>query len=270
VIRVIVLTGMTRKRSRIIGRDSGELGWRAGLKRRILPITGGENLNAKNRILGLVLAMVPAVCWAQVKVEIPKQVGEHQLAVIKVEAGDGLEVDIEVWKSLDQSVPYRELKAASGREFGFVAPPGEYLVRVYGWKAGSVEKYSGKVVIGGPPQPEPGPIDPVDPDNGLTGLAKVSYEAAMKVFSVTREQEAKELARVYSSVSSQSAALPNMTAAQMTQQVRESNRDSMNDEAKAAWSSWAAVISRELETVSDKQKLIEAYRDIARGLEKVK
>jgi hypothetical protein len=210
------------------------------------------------------------MCWAQVKVEIPKQVGEHQLAVIKVEAGDSLEVDIEVWKSLDQSVPYRELKAVIGREFGFVAPPGEYLVRVYGWKAGSVEKYSGKVVIGGPPQPEPGPIDPVDPDIGLTGLAKVSYEAAMKVFSVTREQEAKELARVYSSVSSQAAALPNMTAAQMTQQVRDSNRDSMNDEAKAAWSSWAAVISRELETVSDKQKLIEAYREIARGLEKVK
>jgi hypothetical protein len=210
------------------------------------------------------------MCWAQLKVEIPKQVGEHQLAVVKVEAGDGLEVDVEVWKSLDQSVSYRELKAASGREFGFVAPPGEYLVRVYGWKAGNVEKYSGKVVIGGPPQPEPGPIDPVDPDNGLSGLAKVSYDAAMKVFSVTREEEARELARVYSSVASQAAALPNMTAAQMTQQVRESNRTGLSDEAKSAWASWATAIAKELEPVSDKQKLIEAYREIARGLEKVK
>ncbi len=227
-------------------------------------------MNARNRITGVLLALVPAMCWAQLKVEIPKQVGEHQLAVIKVEAGDGLEVDVEVWKSLDQSVSYRELKAASGREFGFVAPPGEYLVRVYGWKAGNVEKYSGKVVIGGPPQPEPGPIDPVDPDNGLSGLAKVSYDAAMKVFSVTREEEARELARVYSSVASQAAALPNMTAAQMTQQVRESNRTGLSDEAKAAWSSWATVIGKELEPVSDKQKLIEAYREIARGLEKVK
>jgi len=127
---------MKRKKSRITGRDSGELGWRAGSKRRILPITGGENLNATYRIMGVFLSLVPAMCWAQIRVEIPKQVGEHQLAVIKVEAGDGLEVDVEVWKSLDQSVPYRELKAASGREFGFVAEPGEYLVRVTGGKPG--------------------------------------------------------------------------------------------------------------------------------------
>lgn len=223
------------------------------------------------RWLALGWVLLPAICWADLTVKIPAQVGEHQLAVISVDADEGLEIDVEVWRSLDQAVPFRELKATTGREFGFVAPPGEYLVRVYGWKAGSVEKYSGKVVIGGPPQPEPGPIDPVDPDdNGLTGLAKASYEAAMKVFSVTREAEAAALAKTYRSVASQAAALSNMTAAQMTQQVREANRDALSEEAKAAWAPWATEIAKQLEPISDKGKLIEAYRAIAQGLEAVK
>lgn len=223
-------------------------------------------MNLANRVLAVVLAFVPVCCYGDLTVKIPKQVGEHQLAVISVEAEDGLEVDVEVWKSLDESVPYRELKAVSGREFGFVAPPGEYLVRVYGWQAGKVEKYSGKIVIGGPPQP----VDPVIPDVDLDGLAKVSYEAAMKVFSVGREAEAKAIAQVYRSAASQAAALPNMTAAQMTQQVREGNRGALSDDARTAWASWATEIAKQLEPVSDKQKLIEAYRAIADGLEKVK
>jgi hypothetical protein len=94
---------------------------------------------------------------------------------------------------------------------------------VYGWKAGAVEKFSGKVVIGGEPVPEPD-----IPDNGLSGLAKTAYESALKVFSVSRESEAQELAKSYSSVASQAAALPSMTAEQMTIQLRESNRAGTN------------------------------------------
>lgn len=228
-------------------------------------------MKLRNRVTALALSFVCGVACADLTVKIPPQVGEHQLAVISVEADEGLEVDVEIWRTLDQAVPFRELKATSGREFGFTAPPGEYLVRVYGWKAGGVEKYSGKVVIGGEPQPEPGPIDPViPPDDGLTGLAKISRDAAIKVFSVTRETEALALAKTYRSVASQAAALSNMTAAQMTQQVREANRDALSGEAKVAWASWAAEIGKQLEPISDKGKLIEAYRAIAQGLESVK
>lgn len=227
-------------------------------------------MNAANRITALLLCLLCGVALGDLTVRIPEKVGEHQLAVISVQADEGLEVDVEVWRSLDQAVPFRELKATTGREFGFVAPPGEYLVRVYGWKAGSVEKYSGKVVIGGEPQPEPGPIDPVDPDDSLTGLAKISRDAALKVFSVTREAEAQAIAKTYRSVASQAAALSNMTAAQMTQQVREANRDALSEEAKVVWAPWATEIAKQLEPISDKGKLIEAYRAIAQGLEAVK
>jgi hypothetical protein len=218
----------------------------------------------ENRVLWLLLFW-PGLCFAQLKVEIPAQVGEHQLAVVSVQSPEGLEIDVEVWRSLDQGVPFRELKTESGREFGFVAPPGEYFVRVYGWKAGSVEKFSGKVVIGGEPIP-----DPVEPDNGLSGLAKTAYENALKVFSLKRESEAQELAKSYSSVASQAAALPGMTAQQMTEQLREANRAALSDEAKSAWGSWAKVISRELDAITERQKLIEAYRQIAKGLGEVK
>lgn len=227
-------------------------------------------MNAVNRITGVLLCLWCGVASADLTVRIPGKVGEHQLAVISVQADEGLEVDVEIWRSLDQAVPFRELKATTGREFGFVAPPGEYLVRVYGWKAGSVEKYSGKVVIGGDPQPEPGPIDPVEPDDTLTGLAKISRDAALKVFSVTREAEAQAIAQVYRSVASQAAALSNMTTGQMTEQIRAGNRRVLSDDARNAWGQWAAEIAKQLEPVSDKVKLIEAYRAIAEGLEAVK
>lgn len=223
-------------------------------------------MKLRNRVTALALSFVCGVACADLTVKIPPQVGEHQLAVISVVADEGLEVDVEIWQSLDQAVPYRELKASSGREFGFVAPPGEYLVRVYGWKAGGVEKFSGKIVVGGDPIPDP----VIPPDNSVTGLAKISREAALKVFSVQRETEAQAIAKVYRSVASQAAALSNMTAAQMTQQVREGNRDALSEEAKAAWSSWATEIAKQLEPISDKGKLIEAYRAIAEGLESVK
>jgi hypothetical protein len=68
----------------------------------------------------LLLVLIPAVCCGQLKVEIPRQVGEHQLAVISVESAEGLEIDVEVWRTLDQGVSYRELKTDSGRQFGFL------------------------------------------------------------------------------------------------------------------------------------------------------
>lgn len=226
-------------------------------------------MSVSNRLMAVLIALMCEAAQADLVVRVPERVGEHELAVITVESDEGTEIDVEIWKSLDESVSYRELKASSGREFCFVAPAGEYLVKVYGWKSSGVEKYSGKIVIGGS-LPGPSPPQPVEPDDTLSDLAKLSRDAGLKVFSVSREAEAKALAQVYRSVSSQAAALSNMTAAQMTQSVREGNRKALSDEARTAWGSWASEIGRQLEPISEKPKLIEAYRAIAQGLESIK
>lgn len=212
-----------------------------------------------NRILFLFL-LCPAMCWADLTVKVPESVPEYELVSILVDGSDGLEIDVEVWKGPDQPINFRELKSDSGREFAFVAPPGEYVVKVYGWKTGQKpEKFSQRVRIGRT-------VAPVVPD-AVTPLAQRIRDAASKVFSIGRAAEAKEIARVYQSVAAKAVAVPEMTVDQMLGEIRAGNREAIGEASRKAWESWAVVVDAELKPlVSDRARFVAALNEIATGL----
>ncbi len=225
-------------------------------------------------LMFVALGLFSAFAFADVKVECPEKAPEHSLIFIVVEQGDFDTVDLEIWRG-DSEVPYEQVTGSTEgqRRFVFTGPPGAYTVRAFGWKPGSKpEKYKSELVIGGtvPPGPQPGPGPGPGPAPDLEGLAKISYDAAMAVFSIGREAEAKQFANAYRSVSSRAAALPGMTARDMTNEIRK-QLSSIDNRTKETWEFWAAAITAELGKIpDDRDAYIRAYREIATGLEAVK
>jgi len=216
-------------------------------------------------ILGIIVSLSCSVLCAQIDVKVPEHVPLNSLVYIALSNGDFDTVDLEVWSG-EQEVKFEEIVSGTegSKTYVFTGPAGEYTIRAFGWSAGKKpEKYRGKIVIGGDaPQPPPPDV--------LEGLAGVSRSQALKVFSVSREEEAAKIAEAYLSAASKAAALPGLSAKDMTDSVRESLA-SLGASAKKSWGSWADAISAELGKLpADKEKYIEAFKQIAKGLEGVK
>lgn len=210
------------------------------------------------------ISILCGIASAQLDVKAPESVPLNSLVYITLQKGSYDTVDLEVWSG-ETEIKYEEIvSSAEGSEtFVFTGPAGEYTVRAFGWSTGQKpEKYRGKIVIGGDaPVPVPDVLD---------GLAEISRSKALKVFSVGRAEEAATIAAAYLNAVSKAAAISGFTAKDMTESVRESLA-ALDDSAKKSWSDWAAAITAELNKLPpDKEKYIEAYKQVAKGLEGVK
>jgi hypothetical protein len=210
------------------------------------------------------IALLCSAAAAQVDVKAPERAPINTLVYITLEKGEFETVDLEIWSG-ETEIKFEEVVPVvdGSKVYVFTGPAGEYTVRAFGWSTGKKpEKYRGKIVIGGDaPPPAPDVLD---------GLAEVSRSNALKVFSVGRADEAAKIAEAYLNAVSKAAALPGFTAKDMTNSVRESLA-SLDDSAKKSWAQWADVISSELGKLPpEKDKYIDAFKQIAKGLEGVK
>jgi hypothetical protein len=218
---------------------------------------------------GIIIALFCTVLNAQIDVKAPEQSPLSSLVYITLSDGGFDTVDLEIWAG-EQEVKFEEIVSASpgSKTYVFTGPAGSYTVRAFGWSAGKKpEKYRGKIIIGGdsPPTP-PGPPAP----DVLEGLAGISRAQALKVFSVARGEEAAKIAEVYLGAAARAAALPGFTAKDMTNAVREGLAD-FGESEKKSWGQWAEAVAAELNKLPpDREKYIEAYQQIAKGLEGVK
>jgi hypothetical protein len=215
-------------------------------------------------VLFIFIAALCSAASAQLEVKAPEHVPLNSLVYITLQKGSYDTVDLEVWAG-ETEIKYEEIVGSSdgSKTFVFTGPAGDYVIRAFGWSTGQKpEKYRGKIVIGGD---VPAPVPDV-----LDGLAEISRSKALKVFSVGRTEEAAKIAEAYLSAASKAAAIPGVTAKDMTESVRESLA-SLDDSARKSWGEWANAITAELNKLPpDKEKYIEAYRQIAKGLEGVK
>lgn len=213
----------------------------------------------------IIIAILCSAASAQLEVKAPEHVPLNSLVYITLQEGAYDTVDLEVWSG-ENEIKYEEIvgSADGSKTFVFTGPAGEYIIRAFGWSAGQKpEKYRGKIVIGGDAPPPP-------PPDVLEGLAEISRSKALKVFSVGRAEEAAKIAEAYLNAASKAAAIPGVTAKDMTESVRESLA-SLDESAKKSWSDWASAITAELNKLPpDKEKYIEAYKQVAKGLEGVK
>lgn len=213
----------------------------------------------------VLVSLYCSLAFGQLEVKVPQHSPQNELVYIELLKGEFETVDLEVWSG-ENEVKFEEiLSSEEGKKvYVFTGPSGEYTVRAFGWSTGKKpEKYRGKIVIGGDaPQPPPPDV--------LEGLAGVSREKALKVFSVAREEEAAKIAEAYMNASSKAAAISGFSAKDMTDSVRDSLSE-LGDSAKKSWGSWADAISAELGKLPpDREKYIEAFKQIAKGLEGVK
>lgn len=123
--------------------------------------------------------------------------------------------------------------------------------------------------------PGPVPPDPDDPDIPIpTGLAGDIYQAAMKVNSPNRAQEAKQLAGVFRSVAARAAGLSTATPATMLQETGKKIQEVLPTATLRTWNNWEQEFIRLLKAQNlgkdDKPGHIEAWNAVATGLESVK
>lgn len=211
--------------------------------------------------------IVCSVSYGQLDVKAPEKAPLNSLVQVVLQKGDYDTVDLEIWAG-EQEVKFEEIVglSESSRSFVFTGPAGDYTVRAFGWSTGKKpDKYRGKITITGDAPTPPAPAPDV-----LEGLADISRQQALKVFSVGREQEAVQIAEAYLNAASKAVAISGFTAKDMNESVRES-LSSLDASAKKSWGQWADAISAELSKLPpEKEKYVEAFKQIAKGLEGVK
>lgn len=152
-------------------------------------------------------------------------------------------------------------------------PAGVWTVSVVtsGVVEGEVRQASDSLTITvEPPQP-PDPPTPVPVPPDLDGLAKVMYEAAQKVVSHRRAEEAGILVGVFQDVLTKAAAVSTMNAQQMLDEGAERFVKSMPRDRLKAWQPWLDVFLRKMKAVkNDRESVMAAWREVIKGLEAVR
>jgi len=206
--------------------------------------------------------------FGQLEVKAPERAPLNSLVQIVLQKGEYDTVDLEIWSG-EQEVKFEEILplSESSKTYVFTGPAGEYTIRAFGWSTGKKpDKYRGKIVITGDAPPAP----PAPAPDVLEGLAAVSRQQALKVFSVGREQEAVKIAEAYLNAASKAVAISGFSAKDMTDSVRES-LSLLDASAKKSWGQWAEAVSNELGKLPpEKEKYVEAFKQIAKGLEGIK
>lgn len=161
-------------------------------------------------------------------------------------------------------------KTADG-DLAWVGPPGTYFVFWFS------EETQGQatVTIGEAPPVPPGPNppgpDPPVPPAPTPGLARVSYDEALKI---NRPDHAKALAAIYAAGSSQLAALGGEVVLDISTVIATIARGTEQalGTSVALWQPWRDVMRKGLNAVwdngtKDRDSIVKALGDIARGLE---
>ena len=155
--------------------------------------------------------------------------------------------------------------------------PGKYVFFVAVFSAGEQPaKASHAVVIGKPEPTPPGPgPKPIPPGPGPIipdGLAGKIYEACQSVDSANRATEAAAMAKVFRSVASRAAGLADMTPIKMLSETSAGLKESVSN--LQPWQPFEDAFKRELKSlgmaIDDKPGHIEAWNEVARGLEAVR
>lgn len=212
----------------------------------------------------------------------PATVPVHSLVTVRVV--DAAEIlDMLVLTSLNNSIEFvTVVQSRTEGEFVFTGPPGTYSIRV---KCKDESPMIARVVIGtGPkpdpdpePKPKPKPIPDPDPivviPEGVHGLTKACYTAALRVPLPARNR-AKAIGENFSGVASAIAAgaFPTFDAANL--ELKNRNATTVAD-VRDAWLPWFTVEAGLVLTlfrngdISTLPQLADAYHAVADGLKLV-
>jgi hypothetical protein len=173
----------------------------------------------------------------------------------------------------------------NGKSFVFTGRPGKYRVTAVTLIDGRLAKYRFETTITGraDPIPDPDDNDPIpDPDDDpkppgpapkppTDPIARVIFDAAMKVESNNRRAEASQIADIFSAVAGEAAGVSSTTVRDMLAKLKE-QMTAMPTDVKEKWLGWQADYIKAIEAadLSSKDDHIDYFNKVAEGLNAVR